>query len=259
MSLVPNMSLLKLQRWRPRRSGKLLLVAVLLVLAWGIRQSRGTALMEIYAVLTRPFHRQPDVFLEAQLSNRRLQELTGRVAELERQNQQLQAMLGYIDGQSAPTLPAPIVGRSPDEWWKYAILGRGNLDGVTVDDIVTGIGGLVGRITEVTPHSSRVLLISDLNSSVGVTASRSRAMGYLQGQGSSLAVMKFYEKVPDIKPGDLIVTSSVSRLFPGGLPVGRVKSVNLASGTVPEATVELTAGIAHLEWVAVHLRLKDHE
>jgi rod shape-determining protein MreC len=253
------MSLLKLQRWRPRHSGKLLLVAVLLVLAWGIRQSRGAALQEIYASIARPFYREPDVFLQAQLTDRRLQELAGRVAELEQQNQQLQSLLGYVAAPPSPTIPAPIVGRSPDEWWKYAILGRGSLDGVSVDDAVTGIGGLVGRISEVTPHSSRVLLISDTNSSIGATASRSRAMGYLQGQGSPLAVMKFYEKVPDIKPADVVVTSSVSRLFPGGLPIGRVKSVNLASGTVPEATVELTAGIEHLEWVAVHLRMKEDE
>jgi rod shape-determining protein MreC len=248
-----------LQRWRPRHSGKLLLVAALLALAWGIRQSRGTVLMEVYTAIVRPFYRQPDAFLEAQLNDRRLQELAGRVAELEQQNQQLQALLGYVAAQPSATIPAPIVGRSPDEWWKYAILGRGSLDGVSVDDAVTGTGGLVGRVTEVTPHSSRVLLISDTNSSVGATVSRSRAMGYLQGQGSPLAVMKFYEKVPDIKPGDGVVTSSVSRLFPGGLPVGRVKSVNLASGTVPEATVELTAEIEHLEWVAVHLRLKEDE
>lgn len=254
------MSLLKLQHWRLRHGGKLLLVVALLTLAWGIRQSRGSVLMEIYGAIARviPLN-QPDVFLETQLRDRRLQELAGRVGELERQNQQLQAMLGYIEGQPAPVLAAPIIGRSPDEWWKSAILGRGSLDGVTVDDTVTGIGGLVGRLTDVTPHSSRVLLISDRHSSIGVTASRSRAMGYLQGQGSSLAVMKFYEKVPDIKQGDLVVTSSVSRLFPGGLPVGRVKSVDLARGPVPEATVELTAGIEHLEWVTVHLRLKEHE
>jgi rod shape-determining protein MreC len=249
------MSWLKLERWRLRHGGKLLLVVALLALAWGIRQSGGSALMEIYGAIARviPLN-QPDVFLEAKLRERRLEELTGRVAELERQNQQLQVMLGYIEGQTTPVLAAPIVGRSSDTWWKYAILGRGSLDGVTVDDMVTGIGGLVGRVTKVTSHSSRVLLISDRNSSIGVTASRSSAMGYLEGQGSPLAVMKFYEKVPDIKPGDMVVTSSVSRLFPGGLPVGRVKSVNLASGTVPEATVELTAGIEHLEWVAVHLR-----
>jgi rod shape-determining protein MreC len=253
------MSLLKLQRWRPRHSGKLLLVAALLAIAWGIRHSQGAALQEIYAFITRPFYREPDLFLQGQLTERRLQELAGRVAELERQNQQLQALLGYVSNQPSATIPAPIVGRSPDEWWKYAILGRGSLDGVSLDDAVTGIGGLLGRVIQVTPHSSRVLLISDTNSSVGATASRSRAMGYLQGQGSPLAVMKFYEKVPDIKPGDVVVTSAVSRLFPGGLPIGRVKWVNLASGTVPEATVELTAEIEHLEWVAIHLRLKEHE
>lgn len=256
MNKIP---LLKLQRWRFRHSSKLLVLAALLGLAWGIRQSRGAVLLEIYAAIVRPFHRELDPFLEGQLTDRRLQQLTGRVAELEKQNQQLKTLLGYVAAQPAATIPAPIVGRSADEWWKYAILGRGSLDGVSVNDAVTGIGGLAGRVTQVTPHSSRVLLVSDTNSSVGATVSRSRAMGYLQGQGSPLAVMKFYEKVPDVKSGDVVVTSSVSRLFPGGLPIGRVKSVNLASGTVPEATIELTAGVEHLEWVAIHLRIKGDE
>ena len=84
-------------------------------------------------------------------------------------------------------------------------------------------------------------------------------MGYIKGQGSQIATMQFFEKVPDVRPGDTVATSAVSRLFPSGLPIGRVKSVNLESGPAPQATIELTAPIDHLEWVAVHLKSARHE
>jgi rod shape-determining protein MreC len=244
--------MLILRRWWVRHGFQLLVAALLLAGAWGIRQSKGGIILEIYAFLARPFVSDSPDFPAAQLTDRRLQELEGRLQELERQNQQLKSLLGYLNRQPTPALPAPIIGRSPDEWWQQIILGRGSRDGIATDDAVTGTGGLVGRVIEVTPQTSRVLLISDPNSSVGATISRSRSMGYIKGQGSPIAIMQFFEKVPDVRPGDVVTTSTLSRLFPGGLPIGRVQSVNLESGPLPEAKIVFTAPIPHLEWVAVH-------
>ena len=256
MNRVP---LIKRRRSRWVSVTNLVIILVLLLVAWGIRQTHGAVFLELFGLLSRPFTPERDPYLTTQLSNQRLLELQAKTTELEQQNHRLKQLLGYVTSQSAPVIAAPVIGRSPDEWTQYAILGRGSQDGVQVNNAVMGIGGLVGRIMVVTPHSSRLLLISDPNSSAGVTVSRSRALGYLQGKDSTLALMKFYEKVPDVKPGDFIVTSPVSRLFPPGLPVGRVKSVNLESGTVPEATIELTADIDRLESVAIHLKTGSHE
>jgi rod shape-determining protein MreC len=77
-------------------------------------------------------------------------------------------------------------------------------------------------------------------------------MGLVKGKGSQIAVMEFFEKVPDIKPGDIVTSSPVSQLFPAGLPIGRVQSVNLEKGPAPEAKIILTAPIDNLEWVIVH-------
>jgi rod shape-determining protein MreC len=65
--------------------------------------------------------------------------------------------------------------------------------------------------------------------------------------------MQFFEKVPDVKPGDVITTSGVSRLFPGGLPIGKVKSVTEdTKSPAPKATIELTAPLNYVEWAIVH-------
>ena len=93
------------------------------------------------------------------------------------------------------------------------------------------------------------MLISDNTSRVGAILGRDRDFGYIRGQGSSTAIMHFFEQVTDIKPGDEIVTSSLSKLFPPGLPLGRIKSTKEDKGI--EAEVELSAPIDVLEWVVI--------
>jgi rod shape-determining protein MreC len=77
-------------------------------------------------------------------------------------------------------------------------------------------------------------------------------MGFLRGQGSNRAVLQFFDKVPDVRRGDVVSTSPVSKLFPSGLPLGRVESVNLDKSPAPEAVIELTAPVSYLEWVVVY-------
>lgn len=240
------------RRWWDRHGLQTIVAGVVLGSAWLINQSRGSVISELYYLVVRNFEPEAKAALEQRLTNARIQELEQRLAEQQQQNQQLKALLGDVKAQTKPTIVSPIVGRSADEWWKQVILGRGTQDGIDVGFAVTGIGGLVGRVIDVTPHTSRVLLISDPTSRVGATISRSRSMGLIQGKGSQIVVMRFFEKVPDVKPGDTVVTSSVSRLFPAGLPIGRVKSVTLEKATSPEAIIELTAPINELEWVVVN-------
>ena len=82
---------------------------------------------------------------------------------------------------------------------------------------MTGIGGVVGRIVAVTPNTSRVLLVSHPSSRVGVVVTKSRHLGYLQGNDGQTATMHFFDKVTDIKPGDGISISALSNLYPPGL------------------------------------------
>ena len=239
-------------RWWDRRGLQIILIGIVLGTAWFLRQTQGAAISELYYSLISPFQSEQQLTRQEQFTNARVQELQNQLTELKQQNQNLQKLLGYVKTQKQNVIVSPIVARSADYWWKQVTLGRGSQDGVKVDFAVTGIGGLVGRVINVSPHTSRVLLISDPTSRVGATISRSRYMGFIQGQGSDLAVMRFFEKVPDVRPGDVVNTSSVSRLFPTGLPIGRVKSVNLNSGPAPEAIVELTAPLNYIEWAVIH-------
>jgi len=238
------------RRWWDRYGSQLFITILVLSTALFVRQTQGSAIAELYYWAVRPF--QPRPLPEERLTNARVNELQTRLAELEEQNQTLQTLLGYSESPKQQGITAPIVGRSVDHWWKQVTLGRGSQARIKADYIVTAPGGLVGRVVHVTPHTSRILLISDPTSRVGVTISRSRQMGFMRGNGSDRAIMEFFDKVPDVKKGDKVITSTVSRLFPAGLPVGYVESVNLEKSPAPEVVIKLTAPLNYLEWAMVH-------
>ncbi|MEL6814835.1 MAG: rod shape-determining protein MreC, partial [Cyanobacteria bacterium J06598_3] len=175
------------------------------------------------------------------------------VVELENQNQRLRELIDYEkDSELDTTTLAAIIGRSADHWWQQITVNKGSRANVKEGDVVTGAGGLVGRVTNVTPNTARILLLSDPTSQIGVKVSRSRSTGYLQGQAGTQATLQFFEKVPDVKPGDVIVTSSFSRLFPQDVPIGRVASIDLGTSPAPEALIQLSVPISNLEWVSIH-------
>lgn len=239
-----------LRRLWERHALQLMLITLALSAAWAVRQTQGSAIFEVYHVITRAFPSTPTQV--EQLSDARMLELEARVVELESKNQKLQELLDYVAPGTHRPIAAPVVGRSADHWWQQVTLGRGTQAGIQVGFIVTAPGGLVGRIISVTPNTSRVLLISDSTSVLGVTISRSRYMGFLRGQSASHAVMQFFDKVPDVRRGDVVSTSLYSQIFPPGLPVGRVESVDLNKSPAPEAVISLLAPFPYLEWVLVY-------
>ncbi|MDR9404262.1 MAG: rod shape-determining protein MreC [Halothece sp. Uz-M2-17] len=242
--------MISVRRWWSQYGSQIILVGLLLLIAGFIRQTRAVPLYELYYWLTRPIETAQTHQKEV-LTNARIQELEQRVEELEQQNKRLKTLSGYVENHSTPLKTAPIIGRSADHWWQQITIGIGSREGVKEGDIVTALGGLVGRVETVTPHSSLVLLISDPNSRVGVILSRSRDMGFIRGEGERKVVMRFFEKLPDVKVGDVVMTSPASRLFPAGIPVGTITALNLDQAPAPEATITLNVPMEELEWVFV--------
>ncbi|PSO49481.1 MAG: rod shape-determining protein MreC [Cyanobacteria bacterium SW_9_44_58] len=238
------------RRWWRQYGSQIILLGLLLAIAGIIRQTKAVPIYELYYWFMRPIE-MAQVNQKTEFTNARVQELQQRVRELQQQNQQLKQQLGYTKNHSTELKTAPIIGRSADHWWQQITIGIGSQEGVSKGDIITGIGGLVGRIETVTPHASIAMLISDPNSRVGVMISRSRDMGFIRGQGERQVVMQFFEKLPDVQVGDAVITSPASRLFPPGIPVGTVTSLQSGESPAPEATIELNVPMQELEWVSV--------
>lgn len=251
--------MLRVRRWYTRFGLKLMWAVIALGIGWFFRKTQGAPILELYYWLSRPFESAPSLLVQDKLTKARIQELEIRLAELEQQNKQLQELLKYFKAQSKSVITAPIIGRNADGWWEQVVLGRGSQDGIKVGFVVTAIGGIIGRVVSVTPHTSRVLLVSDLTSRIGATVSRSRTMGLIEGQGSQVVMMRFFEKVPEVNPGDTITTSRVSHIFPQGLPIGLVESVDFEHSPAPKATIKLTAPINDLEWAIIHPFIDNYQ
>jgi rod shape-determining protein MreC len=243
--------MLTVRRWWERYGVQTGLIGLAIGTALFVRQTQGAALAEVYRVVMQPFA-AAKVMQQETLVNAQAIELQQRVAELQSENEKLQEMLDFRKSFKQTSIPAPVIGRSGDHWWQQATLGLGSNSGIEVNQIVMAPGGVVGVVESVTPNTSRVLLISDLNSQTGVMVSRSRATGHMRGIGNNRAVMEFFDKVPDVGKGDAIAISNLSKKYPKGLPVGRVESVDLHKSPAPEAVIELSAPIRSLEWVLVY-------
>ncbi len=250
------------RRWWEHKGLQVGLLATLVGGAWAVRQTQGEVLLEMYQGVTRQFEfLQPGPAPEERLRDARVLELESRIVELESQNQKLKEMLRYVEKEplASRPIPARVVGRSADNWWQQVILNRGSLAGIKEGFVIKAEGGLVGLVESVTPNTSRVLLISDLKSKVGVNISRTGAKGVLRGDSSAEAVLEFYEKVPNVKPGDVVVTSTYSQKFPSGLAVGRIKSLDLKKLPASVAKVELFPPIRSLDWVTVYPKPESQE
>ncbi|WOD41459.1 rod shape-determining protein MreC [Nodosilinea sp. E11] len=239
-----------LRRWWTRHALKAGMVTLAVSSAWLLRASDGALIYEAYHWMTRPL--QPGLSREQQFENSYILELQQRIVELENQNRALQTLDAYEGTITTEGIRATVIGRGADHWWQHVILNRGTRSGVAVGHVVTGPGGLVGRVVAVSPSTSRVLLVSDPTSRVGAKVSRSRAMGVVRGQSNNRVVMEFFEKLPDINTGDVIVTSSYSRLFPRDIPIGRIESIDLTKSPAPEAVIQLSSPLPVLEWAIIH-------
>ncbi|MBE9030700.1 rod shape-determining protein MreC [filamentous cyanobacterium LEGE 11480] len=248
------------RRWWERYGVITGLIALAIVSGVVVRQTQAAPLSEIWVWLSRPFIKadqansvQPEtVPQQPALASAKFLEIQQRLVELEAENERLQQLAGLKTKTKGQGITAPVVGRSGDHWWQQATLGLGSKNGIKPNQIVMAPGGVVGFIESVTPNTSRVLLISDTNSKTGVVVSRSRATGYMKGIGDNRAVMEFFQKVPDVRVGDAVAISNLSKKYPKGLPVGRIESIELDKSPAPEARIELSAPISSLEWVIIY-------
>jgi rod shape-determining protein MreC len=239
-------------RWLRLASARSLLqawpwLALLLVLV-GVRFSKGAFLLDAYALLSRPFW--PGTAQSEWLRSARSIEDQARLAQLERDNERLRRLLD-LQRSSGNRVTAPVISRDPSGWWQKLLLGRGALAGIAVGQPVLAPGGLIGLVSSVTPTTATVTLLTDPGSRVGVWVGRTQHHGLLTGIGTARPLLRFLEKDPRVRPGDVVLTSPASTLVPPNLPVGVIQTVDETADPAPEALVQLSAPIGAVDWVQV--------
>ncbi len=167
---------------------------------------------------------------------------------LEAENKSLHELLNMRVEPENKYITARIVADSGSTFAKSLLVAAGADDGVRKGQAVTAGEGLVGRVVEVGQKASRILLISDINSRVPILIEDSRQHAIFAGDNQQKGVLMHLSSESKIDIGARVVTSGQGGLFPPGLPVGKVQS--LENGQV---SVEPFADFTRL----LHVRIVD--
>ena len=192
-----------------------------------------------------------------------LRVLNLQASEYAAENVRLRALLDYKQAASQfDLLAARVIGRDSSTWASTITINRGQIDGIVKDMPVVTEKGLVGRITEVSTDTSKVQLILDPRSSVGVLVQRaeSRVAGIVKGDLENFAMPRMVNmpKTADIKEGDFIVTSGFGGVFPKGIIVGTVSAVkNEPGGLLIYGVIEPSVDFQRLEDVAIIIKSRE--
>jgi len=177
---------------------------------------------------------------ENDLLKQRVQELEVELKqkeELASENSRFREMLDLREQSKYKVLTARIIGRDPSVWFDATTVNRGSLDGVTLYMPVVTNGGLVGRVTAVSPLTSQVDLLTRSTSGVGAIVGQigeSNALGVVSGTSKKdLLEMKYVSGSIDVKLGQSVFTTGQDDIFPAGLKIGEIVNVVSGSATTP--------------------------
>ncbi|MBI5629642.1 MAG: rod shape-determining protein MreC [Elusimicrobia bacterium] len=148
---------------------------------------------------------------------------------LKAENERLRAVLGLKASPGYTSIWARVLERDPLHWYHSFMVDAGQKDGLALNAPVLGKGAeglsVIGRVVEVRPRSSLVLLVTDELSSVAAHLSSSTVEGLAQGQGGARLIMNYLSEDASLTLGDLAYTSATSATFPPGILIGRVARV----------------------------------
>lgn len=166
---------------------------------------------------------------------KRNEELTAQVAELSEAQEtaeRLEKLVGLKSTYSLESTAARIIGSTGDAWTDSVIIDKGSASGFEVGMPVCSSGGVIGQIIEVSANTSTVRLITDDQSGVSAMIQGSRAQGVLQGQADGTLRLEYVVSDAEVATGDIVITSGIGGMFPKGLPLGTVASIDRAPHAV---------------------------
>jgi rod shape-determining protein MreC len=205
-----------------------------------IRQAVGVALypVQVIAMLPRDaFFATTEYFSSLSTlkdENRQMREQQVLNAQLLQQSRQLQAENAYLrklldasERTQLKTVMSEILYDAHDPFSRKVIIDRGDSHGIKAGNPVIDDLGVVGQVTRVFPFTSEITLLTDKEHAIPVQVLRSgvRSVAYGRGQTGELE-LRFMASNADIQPGDVLTTSGIDGVYPAGLAVATVMTVD---------------------------------
>ena len=237
-----------LNRYRNLSVLLLAILAQLVLLAYQVKSNGEVRLIRVWAVTavtplaraiestrsaTSHFFSDYFVLLDVREENKRLKRELDRV---NMDNQYLRTELDTADRAKSlaifqsrspsKTVAAHIIGNTTGSGAKTVIVDRGSTNGVQKEMAVITPDGIVGKVVDVYPTASFILLATDPTFAAGVISQKNRVHGTVKGQGGTKVIVDYVQNEENVDQGEWFYTSGDDGVFPKGLPAGEVTSVH---------------------------------
>jgi rod shape-determining protein MreC len=189
-------------------------------------------IIEAAGTLTAPFYEiknLADAFEEnrkLRYANMTLQLEKSRYIEAYYENQRLRDLIGFASFQTLSCKPAAVIGSDKSFGIKSILIDVGSEQGVRPNMALGCSQGLVGKIIDVSLFSSVGQLLTDYNFRVAARIQRSRDTGIFHALDDDIGFLDGVHHRADVRPGDTVITTGASSLFPEGLPIGVVTKID---------------------------------
>jgi len=174
-----------------------------------------------------------------------------REMEDARQAHRIQALLQFKENWIDKTVAAQVIGTSGTETSRLIYLDKGASAGIKPDMPVITPDGVVGKVLNVYGETAQVLLINDPTSGVGAMLVNSRLQGIVKGTATGEVQLNYIMSDESVQVGDPLVTSGGDRVFPKGLPIGKVARVTQGRNLFWDIRMKPAADLNRLEEVLV--------
>ncbi|HKB12680.1 MAG TPA: rod shape-determining protein MreC [Vicinamibacterales bacterium] len=165
----------------------------------------------------------------------------------------LQKLLELRERLELATTGAEIIGAAASPDFRTLTIDKGTRDGVRPDMAVIAPAGVVGRVVVPSARSAKVQLLIDRNAAAGVIIERTRAQGVVVGGFEDRLQMQYVSEASDVAVGDLVVTSGIDTIYPKGLVVGRVETVEKNGPAFKRIVVKPEVDFSGIEEVLIVL------
>src|SRR6266478_8529734 len=195
--------------------------------------------------------------LKAQIERMSLDQV--RMSQDADQARRLQALLGFKEQFISQTMAAQVIGGSGSEQSRVVFIDKGENDRIKRDMAVITADGIVGKVLNVYPSTSQVLLIDDQISGVGAILDKTRLQGIIRGTPSGEVVLEKVMSDETVPAGEQVLTSGGDGIFPKGLLVGKVTKVSTGNDLFLNIRVRPAADLSKLEEVLVVTKIDERQ
>ena len=150
-----------------------------------------------------------------------------RLREAELENRRLRMFFKLKKYLSYEVIFAQIIGRGASDWRRVLIINKGTADGIREHMPCATAKGVIGRVVETAPNSSKIMLVTDPASRIGAILEASRESGLLIGLADGTCKLIYLPFDAEIKKGESVLTAGYGAFFPKGVLLGKVAEIGV--------------------------------